>query len=188
MNPIIQFSSNRYDFYILIIISIITILLVLTFNLGKDSDTLEYETICVNNTIEYSIPKICNSIYSNMYSYCQFGEIYSEILLWGLFSTYCIQTKELQMIFPIIISLMTLVCIIWNIILNTNIINNNCYDIIYSYDYLSMIMFIINSILLMLIFSMFIIFIVYYFYKQKKYQNNKKIENIEDNIELINKV
>jgi len=67
MNPIIQFSSNKYDFYILIFISIITILLILTFNLGKDSDTLEYETICVNNTIEYS----------NMYSYCQFGEIYS---------------------------------------------------------------------------------------------------------------
>ena len=77
MNPIIQFSSSNYDFYILIFVSIITILLVLTFNLGKDSDTLEYETICVNNTIEYSIPKICNSIYSNMYSYCQFGEIYS---------------------------------------------------------------------------------------------------------------
>lgn len=162
MNQIIQFSSNRYDFYILIFVSIITILLVLTFNLGKDSDTLEYETICVNNTIEYSIPKICNSIYSNMYSYCQFGEIYSEILLWGLFSTYCIQTKELQMIFPIIIFLMTLVCIIWNIILNGNIIYNiNCFNIIYSYDYLSMIMFIINSILLILIFS---IFIVYYFY------------------------
>ncbi len=82
---------------------------------------------------------------------------------------------------------MTLVCIIWNIIINANILNSNCYDIIYSYDYLSMIMFIINSILLMLIFSMFIIFSIYYFYK-KKYINNKKIENIEDNIELINKV
>ena len=187
INPIIQFNNNdKKDFYILIGISIITILIVLTFNLGKDSDTLEYETQCENNTIIYSIPKICNSIYSNMYSYCQFGEIYSEILLWGLFSTYCIQTKELQMIFPIIISIMTLVCIIWNIFLNINLINNNnCFNIIYSYDYLSMIMFIINSVILMLIFIMFIIFMTYYFYKQKKYQNKQKIE---DNIELINKV
>jgi hypothetical protein len=62
MNPIIYLSNSKYDFYILIFISIITILLVLTFNLGKDSDTIEYETICVNNTIEYTIPKICNDI------------------------------------------------------------------------------------------------------------------------------
>ena len=117
-----------------------------------------------------------------MYSYCQFGEIYSEILLWGLFSTYCIQTKELQMIFPIIISMMTLVCIIWNIILNINIINNDCYDIIYSYDYLSMIMFIINSIILIAIFISFIVFIIILFCK-KSYQHNE----IDDNIELINK-
>ena len=77
MRPIIQFQHSTRDFSILIIISIITIMLVLTFNLGKDSDTLEYETQFKNNTIIYSIPKICNSIYSNMYSYCQFGEIYS---------------------------------------------------------------------------------------------------------------
>ena len=183
MQPIIQIQHSTRDFYILILISIITIMLVLTFNLGKDSDTLEYETQCENNTIIYSIPKICNSIYSNMYSYCQFGEIYSEILLWGLFSTYCIQTKELQMIFPIIISLMTLVCIIWNIILNTNIFNSNCYDIIYSYDYLSMIMFIINSIILITIFITFIVFVIILFCK-KSYKNKE----IDDNIELINKV
>lgn len=182
MQPIIQFQQSTRDFYILILISIITIMLVLTFNLGKDSDTLEYETQCENNTIIYSIPKICNSIYSNMYSYCQFGEIYSEILLWSLFSTYCIQTKELQMIFPIIISMMTLVCIVWNIILNINIINNDCYDIIYSYDYLSMIMFIINSIILIAIFISFIVFVIILFCK-KSYQNKK----IDDSIELINK-
>ena len=181
MNQIIQFSS-KHDFYILIFISIITILLVLTFNLGKDSDTLEYETICINNTIEYSIPKICNDIYSNMYSYCQFGGINSEILLWGLFSTYCIQTKELQMIFPVIIFLMSFVCIIWNICLNIIIYKNNCYDIIYSYDYLSMIMFIMNSIILLSIFLGFIIFLSYHFI------NKKKRKEIDDNIELLNKV
>lgn len=81
---------------------------------------------------------------------------------------------------------MTLVCIIWNIFLNIKMINNNnCFNIIYSYDYLSMIMFIINSIILMLTFIMFIMFATFYFYKQKKYQNKEKIE---DNIELIDKV
>ncbi len=44
MRPVIQFQHSTRDFYILILISIITIMLVLTFNLGKDSDTLEYET------------------------------------------------------------------------------------------------------------------------------------------------
>jgi hypothetical protein len=39
LNPIIQFNNNdKKDFYILIGISIITILIVLTFNLGKDSE------------------------------------------------------------------------------------------------------------------------------------------------------
>ena len=183
MNSIIYLSNSKYDFYILIFISIITILLVLTFNLGKDSDTIEYETICVNNTIEYSIPKICNDIYSNMYSYCQFGSIYSEILLWGLFSTYCIQTKELQMIFPIIISIMTFVCIIWNICLNIIIYNNDCFDIIYSYDYLSMIMFIVNSIILLSILFGWIIFLIYYIFNNKN-KKNKDIKD-NDNIELI---
>ena len=39
LNPIIQFNNNdKKDFYILIGISIITILIVLTFNLGKDTE------------------------------------------------------------------------------------------------------------------------------------------------------
>jgi hypothetical protein len=58
--------------------------------------------------------------------------------------------------------------------------NNNCYDIIYSYDHLSMIMFIINYCILLSILCGFIIFIIIYYYK--KYQNKK---NTEDNIELI---
>jgi len=78
------------DFYILLGISIIIILLVLTFNLGKDSDTIETET---------NVKSSCNKIYSSMYEYCQFGSIYSEILLWGL------------LLFPIIISLMTISCL-----------------------------------------------------------------------------
>lgn len=181
MNPIIQFNTNsKQDFYILIFVSIITILLVLTFSLGKDTDTISYETTCLNDTVIYSIPKICNRIYSNMYSYCQFGEIYSEILLWGLFSTYCIQTKELQMIFPIIITLMTIVCIIWNFTININLINNNnCFDIIYSYDYLSMIMLIINSIILLSIFMIFVICIMYYLYKKGLTKKKDKIDSIE---------
>lgn len=157
----------KYEMHIFVIVSVITICLVITFNLGKDSDTIEYETFCANDTITYSIPKICNEIYSNMYAYCQYGSIYSEILLWGLFSTYCVQTKQLQIIFPIIIAIMTLSCIIWNIALVIKISINNCYDIINSYDYLSMEMFICNAVILYGIFICSVIIAIIHIYKKK---------------------
>ena len=124
IKPIIQVKGN-FEFSILIAISVVVILLVLTFNLGKDSDMLDFQVTCVNNSIQYTISKRCNDLYSNMYSYCQYGSVYSEILLWGLFSTYCIQTKELQMIFPLIIGLLSVVCICLNIYINTQLWNNN---------------------------------------------------------------
>jgi len=81
---------------------------------------------------------------------------------------------------------MTFVCIVWNIILNINIISSDCFNIIYSYDYLSMIMFIVNSIILLSIFIIFIIFVIYYYCKQKKNKNNENV--VEDVVELLNKV
>lgn len=83
------------------------------------------------------------------------------------------------MIFPIIIALMTIVCIIWNFTININLINNNCFDIIYSYDYLSMIMLIINSIILLSIFMIFVICIMYYLYKKGLTKKKDKIDSIE---------
>ena len=161
------------DFYILLVLSIIIITLVLTFNLGKDSDT-----------IESNVEPYCNRIYANMYEYCQFGSIYSEILLWGLFSTYCIQTKELQLLFPIIIGLMTLVCIIWSdVIMIRLLINNfNCYEIIKNYDGLSVYMQITNFIILNLIFIATIIITI--IYKIKNKNRNKKILE-SDMVELV---
>jgi len=75
---------------------------------------------------------------------------------------------------------MTFVCIVWNIILNVNINKNNCYDIIYSYDYLSMIMFIMNSTMLLSIFLGFIIFVIIHQVKNqvKKRKSSKNNEDI----------
>ena len=147
------------DFYILLGISIIVIILVLTFNVGKDSDTIEFH----NGTK-------CNEIYSSMYEYCQFGSVYSEILLWGLFSTYCIQTKELQLIFPILISLMTIACTTWSTIITIRLISDNyyCLKIVYDYDYLSIAMHITNTILLNLILIGGLIFGIIYKLKTRK--------------------
>ena len=147
MNNMIIIKGDS-DFYILLVISIIIITLVLTFNLGKDSDYIEFDFDINLTTI-----KTCNRIYANMYEYCQFGSIYSEILLWGLFSTYCIQTKELQLLFPIIIGLMTMVCIVWSYVITIRLFTNDnkCYDIIKNYDELSVYMQITNFIILNLI-------------------------------------
>jgi len=69
---------------------------------------------------------------------------------------------------------MTFVCIVWNIN------KNNCYDIIYSYDYLSMIMFIMNSTILLSIFLGFIIFVIIHQVKNqvKKRKSSKNNEDI----------
>ena len=169
MNNIIIIKGES-DFYILLGISVIIILLVLTFNLGKDSDT-----------IDSNVDLICNRLYSNMYEYCQFGSVYSEILLWGLFGTYCIQTKELQLLFPILIGLMTLACTFWSysIIIRLFTNDNKCFDIIYEYDYLSICMILTNFIILTLIIITIIIVTIIYKIKNKKINNSSESDTIE---------
>ena len=153
------------DFYILLVLSIIIILPV--FKLGKDSDT-----------IESNVESSCNRIYANMYKFGQFCSIYSVILLWRLFGTYSIQTKELQLLFRIIIHLMTLVCIIWSDVIIIQLFLNdfNCYDIIKNYDGLRVYMQITNFIILNLIFIFSIICIIIYKIKNR----NKKINDLSD--------
>ena len=176
MNNMIIIKGGN-DFYILLGLSIIIITLVLTFNLGKDSDTI------------YSIVElICNRLYANMYEYCQFGQVYSEILLWGLFSTYCIQTKELQLLFPIIIGLLTLACTIWSYSITIRLLINDakCFDIIFDYDYLSVYMIFTNFIILNLIFIAIIIITIIYKIKNRNKQNKQNKQNTElDMVELV---
>ena len=120
-----------------------------------------------------------------MYEYCQFGSVYSEILLWGLFSTYCIQTKELQLLFPILIGLMTLACTIWSYSIIIRLFTNDakCFDIIYEYDYLSIYMILTNFIILTLIFVITIIITIIYKIKNRNKKMNDSSEL--DTIELV---
>ena len=161
----------------LLAISAIVILLVLTFNLGKDSDTLDFKISCSNNSIQYSIPKRCDNLYSNMYSYCQYGSVYSEILLWGLFSTYCIQTKELQMIFPIIVAVLTIVCVIWNTYINVELWKDGseCHYLIHDYDELSSVMFILNTVIFSLIVLICLVLGIYCVKKKNRSRDEEKM-------------